>query len=166
MEDKISKWVKIVDFVVVIASLLIVLFVVGYGKPLVISPEDGFETSNTNVLFEFEKADRILIDDNPQFSSPDEIYAKDNLIINLKPGVYYWKVVGVDESEIRELTIKSEVDLRLNEKDGLYEVVNGGNVELDVEIFNKGVFVGKIVLEPEESYSVEGDKFLGGEKDE
>ncbi|MBS3088502.1 hypothetical protein J4402_01850 [Candidatus Pacearchaeota archaeon] len=166
MADEISKWMKRIDFIVVALSLIIVVWLVGYGAPLVIAPQDDLETTSTAVLFEFSNADKILLDDNLEFSSPEEIYAKDNLVINLKPGVYYWKVVGFEESEIRELTIKSEVGLKLQESDdGKYEVVNAGNVGLDVEIFNKGTFVGKTVLEPEESSLEKGDKFVGGENE-
>lgn len=164
--DEISKWIERIDFAVVFFSFIILIWIVGYSAPLVISPQDDLETTSTAVLFEFSNADKILLDDNLDFSSPEEIYAENNLIINLKPGVYYWKVVGFEESEIRELTIKSKVDLRLQESaDGKYEVVNAGNVGLDVEIFNKGTFVGKTVLEPEESSVEEGDKFVGGENE-
>jgi len=166
MTDKISRWIKSIDFVVVALSLIIVVGLVGYGTPLVISPQDDLETTSTEVLFEFSKADKILLDDNLEFSSPEEIYAENNLIVNLKPGTYYWKVIGIDESEIRELTIKSKVDLRLQKSaDGKYEVVNAGNVGLDVEIFNKGDFVGRVILEPKISEEFEGDKFIGGENE-
>jgi len=162
--DKISKWIKVIDVVVVAVSLVLVVGLVGYGRPLVIAPEDGLETTSTGVLFEFSNAEVILLDDNLEFSSPEKIYAEDNLVINLKPGRYYWKVVGLSDSEIRELTIKCKIDLRLKEtSDGKYEVVNAGNVGLDVEIFSKGTFLGRVILEPEEASLEEGDKFIGGE---
>jgi len=162
--DEISKWMKRIDIVVVLVSLTLLVGIVGYGMPMVISPVDDFETTSSSVLFEFSGGNKILLDDNLEFSSPEEIYAEDDLVINLKPGVYYWKVVGIGSSEVRELTIKSVVDLRLQEIDGGYEVVNAGNVGMDVDVYSHGVFVGKVVLEPEELEELEGDKFIGGEK--
>ena len=115
-------------------------------------------------MFEFEKADLILIDNNLDFSSPREVYVQNNILINLAPGVYYWKVVGALESEVRELTIESDVDLKIREaQDGNYEVVNAGNTELEVDIYDHGRLSGKIILGVEESSEAEGDKFVGGE---
>lgn len=140
-------------------------FIIGYTSPLVIGPLDDLNTTNTAVLFEFEKAGAILIDDNPSFTSPEKIYTENNLVINLKPGVYYWKVEGVFPSEIRKLTIESEIELKLREKSGeeKYEIVNAGNTELNIDIYDNEKFTGSIILEVDDSKSVEGTKFIGGE---
>jgi len=158
------KHIVAIDFVVILASLFVLVGVVGYAKPLVISPLDDLVTSNGSVLFSFENGNLILIDDNLDFSSPTRINVEDNILINLKPGIYYWKVEGVLSSEIRRLTINSEVDLRIRLSDESYEVVNGGNVVLDVEYYEEGRFVGKETLDVDESGFLEGDKFVGGEK--
>ena len=163
-----NKHILALDFIVVVGSLLIVAGLVGYSRPLAIAPISDFNTTETSVLFEFEKANLILIDDNPEFTSPEEIFVKDNLVINLKPGVYYWKVQGTLQSEVRKLTIESEVDLRLRkgaEKDN-YEIVNAGNTRLNVDIYENNVLTKNVVLGVEETKEVSGTKFIGGEKNE
>jgi hypothetical protein len=156
-----KKHIYLLDVLIIGISLAAVLGIIGYTKPLVIAPLDDTITSDNLVLFEFEKAKKIMIDDNLQFSSPEEIYVENNLIVNLKPGKYYWKVEGTRESEIRELTILSEVDLQLREKKEKYEVINAGNTKLDVEVYENGSLKDKLLLDIDESRDVKGEKFIG-----
>lgn len=161
-----KKYVLLIDLVLVIGSLFLISGFVGYTRPLVIAPFDDYENSNGSVLFSFEKADLILIDNNLEFSSPQEIYVENNLVVNLKPGIYYWKVVGALESDIRKFTIKSEIDLSLKEiENGNFEVVNSGNEKLDVDVYEKGKLTGKVVLDVDESKEVSGTKFIGGKNE-
>ena len=163
---EINKKILAIDLVLVLGSLLVIAGLVGYTQPKVIAPIDDYVSTNGNVLFEFKKADLILIDDNIKFSSPTEIHVKDGILVNLKPGNYYWKIIGVFESEVRQLTIKSEIELRLNEKeDGNYEVVNSGNTKLNVDVYNNGKLTGKVALNPGETDVKKGNKFLGGQND-
>lgn len=162
MEIK-NKHIIVIDLIILVGTLIAVISIIGYVRPLVIAPIDTFETINTNVLFEFEKAELILIDDNIEFSSPQKYYAENNLVINLKPGKYYWKLDGVINSEIRELTIISEVDLKLKESENMYQLVNAGNLELDVEVYDKGKLIKNIILIVDEEKQISGDKFIGGE---
>ena len=158
-----KKTILVIDLVLVVGSLALIAWLVGYSQPLVIAPIDGYTSTDGSILFEFEKADLILIDDNLDFSSPQRIYVEDNLVINLKPGVYYWKVSGALESDVRELTIESEIDLKLKEsgtKD-VYEVVNSGNERLNVDVYDHGLLSGNIILEKDESSEVSGTKFIG-----
>ena len=99
---------KRIDFIVI--ALTLALIIIGFtmianAKPVVRSPVGNIITTDTSVLFEFEKANIILLDDNPEFSSPEKIYAKDNLIISLNPGTYYWRVAGAFDSDARNLSI-------------------------------------------------------------
>lgn len=147
-----KKHVLVIDAILIVGSLLIVGGLVGYARPLVIAPLDDYTTVNNSVLFEFEKADLILIDDNLDFSSPREVYVQNDIVINLEPGVYYWKVVGALESEVRELTIESDINLKIKEsQNGNYEVVNAGNTELEVDVYDHGRLSGKVVLDVDES---------------
>ena len=158
-----NKHILVIDAILILGSLIIIGGLVGYATPLVIAPIDDYTTSNTSVLFTFQKADVILIDDNLEFSSPEEIYVRDNAIINLEPGVYYWKVVGTLESEVRQFTIESVVDLKIRQSGrGDYEVVNSGNNPLSVDVYDSGVLTGKITLDVDESGTALGDKFIGG----
>jgi hypothetical protein len=158
-----KKYIRVFDFFVIVCTLVVIIGLIGYTKPMMIAPSDKFTTANTSVLFAFEKSNLIYIDDTPEFTSPDKIYVKDNLTINLKPGKYYWKIEGVTQSEIREFTINSNVGLTLRKSDDKYEVVNSGNSRLNVDIYDKGTLVGNIILDVDKSTNVSGDKFIGGD---
>jgi len=166
MNNKINnpreKITKTLDLIILLGSLIAIITVIGYTRPLIIAPIDNFVTTNNSVLFAFDKANIIYLDDNINFTSPERIYAKDNLLINLKPGKYYWKIEGVGQSEIRELTIKSSIDLRLREVNETYEIVNSGNSKLNVEIYDKGSLVGNVVLDVDKSMNASGTEFIGG----
>jgi len=159
-----SKIIQGIDFILIVGTLIGIFLSVGYVQPLVIGPIDGFETTES-VLFEFEKANLILIDDNLEFTSPEKIYAENNLVVNLKPGIYYWKVEGALPGEIRQLTIISEISLKLKENENSFSLVNSGNTRLNVDIFEDGRKTREIILEVDEEKGVIGTKFIGG-KDE
>lgn len=152
-----------IDFLIIVGTLATLFFSIGYVQPLLIQPIDGLETTNSSVLFSFEKASAILIDDNPEFSSPDVINARNDAVINLKPGIYYWKLDGVLESDVRKFTILSEIELKLREFEDGYEVVNAGNTRLNVDIYSEDVLTGSIVLDAGESHKTEEkeNKFIG-----
>jgi len=155
------------DMMLVGITLLALLFLVGYVRPLVISPLNDYETSDSEILFSIEKADTLLIDDNYDFTTPREYNIREGLEISLEPGEYYWKAVGILGSEIRMLTIKSNVDLRIRKLgEDSFGVVNGGNVRLNVDVYNGTELVDKIKVDVGEENSANGDKFVGGMDDE
>ena len=160
-----KKHIILIDLILVVGSLIVVAGLVGYTQPLVIGPIDDLETSNTSILFSFENANVILIDDNPDFSSPEEIFVEDNLVINFKPGVYYWRIKGISESTVRKLTIVSEVNLKVRKAEGdqenKYDLVNAGNVPLEVDIFENGSLRTDVILGVDESTEASGTKFIG-----
>ncbi len=156
-----KKHIIAADFVIIAVTLIVAIGLIGYARPLVIAPIDDLVTTNGSVVFAFEKGESVLIDDNNKFTSPEKIYFEDNLIINLKPGLYYWKVDGVVDSEIRQLTIESEVDLRIKDAGEEYELVNAGNTQLNVDIYNQGVLTGNIIVDVDESANASGTKFVG-----
>ncbi len=159
------KHILLIDTILILGTLLLIAGFVGYARPLVVAPLDDFVTSENSVLFIFEKADVVLIDDNLQFSSPQEIYVKDNILINLPSGVYYWKVVGALASDIRQLTIESSIDLKIRESEnGTVSVVNSGSVPLEVSVYDKGVLSDRIFVDTDSgSVTIKGDKYLGRE---
>ncbi len=169
MKNKIDKkHMKIVDMVLVVGSILILLGMFGYYKGVAgrqavsLSPQEGFQTANTFVLFEIENAKTILIDDNTEFSSPEKYNVVNNFVINLKPGVYYWKIEG--ENEIRQFTIESEVSLKLRDKgEGKFEIVNSGNENLDVDVYQFGKLKENVRLDVYQSQEVSGNQFIGGQ---
>ena len=154
-----------IDLVLVIVSLVVLIGVVGYVSPLVIAPLDDYETTETEISFSSEKADLLLIDDNLEFTSPDEYFPEDGLKINLKPGEYYWKAVGIGESEVRSFTINSEVNLMLEFDSEGYNVVNVGNVRLNVDVYSGTELVDKVKIAVNDEADVSGDKFVGGQSE-
>ena len=191
------KHIKAIDYILIVGTLISLFgifyqyyYTEGKGQPIALSPEDGFETTRS-VLFEFENAETILIDDNIEFTSPEKFEVKNNFVINLKPGKYYWKLAGNGESEIkkslsqhfglldaqdarlekkhldiRQLSVESEVSLEVRESEvekGKYNVVNVGNEELEVDVFEFGKLKENIILDIYESREVSGNKFIGGQ---
>lgn len=157
-----NKHLQKIDLVLIVGTLTALIFLAGYARPLVIAPPDNYKTPQTNILFSIEKADTLLIDDNIGFTTPDEYQIKDGLKINLKPGKYYWKVAGVLKSEIRTLTITSEVNLELKKMGENYGVINAGNVRLNVDVYNGTELVDKINLDVGNLTKSDGNKFVGG----
>jgi uncharacterized protein YuzE len=154
------------DAFVLGVTLIGVLLSLNFARPLLISPVDEFLTSESEILFSFENAKKILIDDNLEFSSPEVIEVKDNLKIVLEPGVYYWRAEGILESEIRTLTIESRVDLKLRKIDGeRYGLMNAGSVDLNVEVYDGDELNEKIILNQDEEKKVIGTKFVGGQNE-
>ena len=157
--DKVYK----IDLAILVGSLVILMVLVGYVQPRVIAPLNDYETLDTQILFSIEKAEVLLIDDNLDFSTPDEYLVEDGMKIDLKPGIYYRKAVGVLDSEIRTLTIKSEISLELREIEGEgYGVVNVGNVKLNVDVYNGTSLVDRVKLGVDEEADLDGVKFVGG----
>jgi len=155
------KSVYKVDLVLVVVSLVVLIGLVGYARPLVIAPLDDYESFG-EVLFSIEKADYLLVDDNVDFTTPDRYEFRDGLKVDLVPGKYYWKAVGVLGSEIRSLMINSVVSLELREIDGGYGVVNGGNVRLNVDVYDGDELIEKKKVGVGEFVNG-GDKYVGGQ---
>ncbi|MFA5061370.1 MAG: hypothetical protein WC494_03595 [Candidatus Pacearchaeota archaeon] len=152
-----------IDILVVAVSLTALIFLVGYMQPLVIAPVDSYETNSESVLFSIEKADVLLVDDNIDFTTPDEYPLEEGLKISLEPGDYYWMARGLFKSEIRTLTILSRVELELRQiDDSNYGVFNAGNVRLNVDIYNGTEFIGSKKVESNSVFPLIGDKFVGG----
>ena len=157
--DKIYK----IDLAIIVGSLIILMAMIGYVRPMVLSPLDDYETLDTEILFSIEKAESLSIDDNLDFSTPDEYLVEDGMKIDLQPGTYYWKAVGVLDSEIRTLTIRSEVSLELREIEGDgFGVVNAGNVRLNVDVYNGTELVDNVKLGVKEEADMDGTKVVGG----
>jgi hypothetical protein len=155
------KSVYKIDLVLVIVSVVVLMGLVGYARPLVIAPLDDYESSG-EILFLIEKADYLLVDDNTDFTTPDRYDIREGLMIVLIPGQYYWKAVGVLGGEVRTLTINSVVSLELKEVDEGFGVVNAGNIRLNVDVYNGTDLVEKRKLDVGES-AEGGDKYVGGQ---
>lgn len=157
-----QRAVYLIDAVILIASIGTLAFFISFNNPMIIAPLNDTVTTNSSVLFTFQKAEVIYIDTNPNFTSPEKIYAKDNMVIHFEPGIYYFKVEGVKQSDVQKITIKSVIGLRLKESDGAYELVNAGNTKLNVDVYNNSILTGRIILDTDTATNVTGNMFIGG----
>lgn len=155
--EKVNK----IDYIIVIITVLSLFAVGGFAQPLVIAPLNDIETTDTRILFSIDRAEYVLIDDNMDFTTPDRYEVRDGMKIDLEPGVYYWKAVGVTESEIRTLTINTELNLELQEFGSEYNVLNAGNIPLNVEVYDGEEKVEEVRLEKGEESGIVGSKFIG-----
>lgn len=157
-----KKHIWKIDLVIIGISVLVLMGLVGYSRPLVIAPIDDYESLDGDILFEFERADVLLIDDNMDFTTPDEYDVEEGLRVSLEPGVYYWKVSGVLGSEVRTLTINSRVELELIETEEGFGVVNAGNIRLNVDVYDGEELVERMKLGVGD-VGGDGDKFVGSQ---
>ena len=160
-----NKTIYTIDMVLVGLGVVLLLGLIGYSTPRVIAPIDNLTTADSFVLFSIDNANSIFIDDNINFSSPEEIIVEDNIKINLEPGFYYWKIKSVGRSEIRTLNILSEVDFRIKKSENGYDITNAGNVNLNVEVYDNNTKVGNFDLAVDEAKESNGDKFIGGQNE-
>lgn len=156
-----------IDFVVIVFSLVALMFVVGYARPLIISPLDNLKTTETEILFSIQNANKVLIDDNIEFTTPTEYLVSEGTKISLSPGKYYWKAVGVTQTPIKTLDIVSKINLELVKIDEEnYGIVNSGNVKLNIDIYNGSELVESKELGVGSLSEFSGDKITGEMKDE
>lgn len=160
---KIKKIVWIVDVLLVGAILLTALWLIGYTHPRVIFPIDNLISDENSVIFSINKGEFILIDDNIEFSSPEQVFVKDGAIINLNPGIYYWKIKTNGINEIRKLTILSKIDLKIIKSGDAFSLVNGGNLPLNVEVYDNQEKINNFELSVSESKESNGTKFIGAQ---
>lgn len=140
--------------------LLLVLSAVYFLYPKVnVNVEDGL------VKFDSINAHVIIISENPDFSNPRYIDAGENVSFDLKPGKYYWKADnGIIESLEKEFVIESEVGMKIERDENGSELVNVGNVKINVTK-EGGMMVGHIILEPDESEEIEDSgEYIGREE--
>jgi len=161
-----KKVVRTIDFVVVISSLFVIMWAIGFQSPQVIAPTNEYESTESLVLFEIENADKLQIDTDVNFTNPRTYNLNNNLSLNLQPNTYYWKAIGVKESEIRKLTIIDAVVLNIIKKENGYDVVNAGSVVLNVEVYdNESNLLENKNLQPAEKFNSNSTKFIGGQNE-
>jgi hypothetical protein len=156
------KLVYKIDFAIILISIFSLIFIIGYISPMIISPINNLKTSEKEILFSIENADYLLVDDNLDFTTPDTYPLEEGLKINLAPGKYYWKAVGILKSETRTLTVNSEVNLQLKKLDEKnYGVFNAGNIRLNVEVYNGTSLIEKRKLPVDKTMNLTGTKIIG-----
>ena len=113
-------------------SVIAIFVVLAIYTDYLVYPDDGSVLDSTRVGFRKIGLGNILVDDNIFFTSPIKINPP--FILELSPGLYFWRGTGI--SEIYNFTISSKVALNLK-LNGTYQLENAGNVKVNVTIANR-----------------------------
>lgn len=119
-------------------------------------PKDNELFNQNTVDFKFRNANVILIDDNPDFTSPKEINLETTNITKIRfdPGTYYWKAEGdLVESSQRKFIINSNVGLELDSNNSTLK--NVGDVSLNITEESENGINGLVILDIEVEYPVD-----------
>jgi len=149
-----------------IITIQAIFLIAVLGIIYAIYPRTSLELSGNVVNFKTLNAELIIISANPDFSNPRfiEIRENENLTFDLQPGKYYWKSSNnLIEGLKHEFTIESEVAMKINEEENESDLVNIGNVKINVTKNKEGTMVGHIILEPEQAEKIENEneKYVG-----
>ncbi len=155
-----NKHIKVImaQGIFLVLVLTVIYFVYPKTEIIVNGNLVDFNSINANV---------IIISENPDFSNPRYLDAEKGKKVSfeLRPGTYYWKADnGIIEGLENKFTIESEVGLGINKTENETDLVNIGNVKINVTKNKEGVMVGHIILEPEESEKIEDkpeEKYTG-----
>ena len=153
--DKIRK----IDATILAATVIILMLTV---FSLFATLRSSQKVSGNVVLFSFKSGNVILIDSDLQFKEPRNITAKDNEVISLKKGVYYWKIEDAIPEDVVQLTADSDINLKLKKSTEGYDVVNSENTTLNVDIYKKGALVGNVILDTNNDNQVSEVVIIGG----
>ena len=141
----LSKYILVIDAVLILGSLLLIAGYVGYTQPFATAP---LEDSST-ILFSFSGGNSVLIDTDLSFGSPGLHTVGDSFSLN--PGTYYWKVVFNGVSDVRSVTLESPTTFLLTKSDdGALIVINSGLERVSVTTYNRGNEVGTTFVSNED----------------
>jgi len=150
-----NKKIIMMQTIFLIAVIIVVYF---------LYPRAEIDVNGEWVRFDSINANVIMISENPDFSNPRflDLSERDNISFNLNPGTYYWKSDnGIIQGLKNQFIIDSEIGLGVNQTEDDLDLVNIGNVKINVTK-EGGVMVGHIVLEPDESEKIDDDgKYIG-----
>ena len=135
-----------------IGILIILLFtiLISYSNNNLIQlyPENNSILTDRQPTFKWVgEANKLIIDDNDEFVSPIIENVEDNLYrINNKLNftTYYWKLIGSKDSYVWQFRIDSVVALELKNQSNLYNIINVGTTDLDVEVIEEERSLRKI----------------------
>jgi len=132
---------------------LVLMFILIYF----IYPKTGANVNGNLVNFNSINANVIIISENPDFSNPIylNVSEKNNVSLILEPGKYYWKADNfIIQGLKNEFIIESEVGLGINRIENETDLVNIGNVKINVTKSDNGIMIGHVILEPDESEKI------------
>ncbi|MFA5258673.1 MAG: hypothetical protein WC979_05040 [Candidatus Pacearchaeota archaeon] len=120
------------------------------------------------VNFNSINAKVIMISENPDFSNSRylDLTQRKNISLNLNPGTYYWKSDnGIIEGLQNELVVVSEVGMKIDKTSNQSDLVNLGNVKINVTKTKEGAIVGQVILSPEQYEQIEDSGNYVGRQD-
>ncbi|HLG24320.1 MAG TPA: hypothetical protein VI564_05320 [Candidatus Nanoarchaeia archaeon] len=121
----------------ILALIILIVLLTSLVSVTPISPKDT-EITKVQPTFSWSgKADYLVIDDNPEFSSPivEKVSGSEHTIQNsLTFGTHYWKLKGIVTSKTSQFTINSVVDLEISKTgdEGKIILANSGNSALKI----------------------------------
>ena len=154
-----KKYIKIIGLQII---FLVLIGIIVYT----IYPKTNLSVNGNIVKFSSINSNVIIISENPDFSNPRYIDLNEtkNISLNLKLGRYYWKSDnGMVEGLKHEFVIESEVGLMVDRNENETDLVNIGNVKINVTKNEDGVMIGHIILEQEGERSIDdkNESYIG-----
>ncbi|MFH1289872.1 MAG: hypothetical protein ABIH92_00515 [Nanoarchaeota archaeon] len=148
-----KKQIIAIDIILVVGILIAIGGAVFYvnSDNVAFSPEE--DLAKTTALFRIEKSSGsseilIEIDDNLEFNSPEEYYVRDGTVIGLETGKHYWGITKGEIREVRQFDLEVGVNFMFRElSDGSFQVINAGDSELHVDVYNQGTYSDSVILE-------------------
>jgi len=152
----------------IMISMQLIFLVLVFAGMYLIYPKVNISVNGNFIKFDSINANVIIISKNPDFSNPNYLDLNElgNVSFRLDPGVYYWKSANrLIKGFGNEFVIESEVGLSIDRNNEESELVNIGNVKINVSKNKDGIMVGHIILEPEESKEIDdkNENYIGGE---
>ncbi len=149
-----TKIIVIVQAILIFGILLFVFASYPRISVNVLGSVVNFNSSNTKI---------IVISQSPDFSDAKYVEIKENLSLRLAPGVYYWKARNnLLEGFENRFSVDSEVGLNIERENNDTELVNMGNVRVNITRDKGGILAGHIVLDPNETQTIEDEgKYVG-----
>src|SRR3989338_2521650 len=149
----------------------VIFIVLALALVFMLYPKTSMGVNGNAVSFNSGNADVIIISENPDFSNPRylDFGNESNLSFSLKPGTYYLKpannfILGM----AKKFTIESDIGMKIEKQGNESDLVNAGDVKINVTKTKEGITIGYIILEPEEGEMIEdsGDiNYTGRQED-
>ncbi|MBR9704294.1 hypothetical protein GOV12_02700 [Candidatus Pacearchaeota archaeon] len=161
-----NKKAKVNRMMIIIEVFILVIVISGL---FILYPKSNLEINENKVSIRGINANVVMISENSDFSNPRyfDLSLEDEIVFNLDPGTYYWKADnGIISGFSNQFTIDSEVGMVINRSKEDTQLVNVGNVEINISQNKKGIIVGNVILSPDESDVIEDSgEYVGEEAD-
>lgn len=149
---------------ILLLNTIIILLFITLISVIPLSPgKETFERKPTFQWIGLPTTYTILIDDNPEFTTPTKAEVKGNSYTpeeNLELGEHYWKVEGILGGKTQKFTITPKVSLK-REEDSLK---NDGNTRLKLDL-TPGI-TGAMILDVNKTIKPGAAELVSARQDE